>query len=46
MLFLNLLKLCEMFPRQPDQLALYMRQDLLEGPEAPEEPEPPAPPTP
>jgi hypothetical protein len=43
MLFLNLLKLSEMFPRQPDQLALYMRQDLLEGPEAPEEPEPPTP---
>lgn len=47
MLFLNLLKLSEMFPRQPDQLSLYMRQDLLEGPETPEEPEPPpVPPTP
>jgi hypothetical protein len=29
MLFLNLLKLAEMFPRQPEKLALYMRQDLL-----------------
>jgi len=47
MLFLNLCKLMEMFPRKPDQLAIYMRQDLLEGTETPEEPEPPpATPTP
>jgi hypothetical protein len=47
MLFLNLCKLMEMFPRQPEKLALYMRQDLLENPERGEEPEPPlVPPTP
>jgi hypothetical protein len=47
MLFLNLLKLAEMFPRQPDKLNLYMQQHLLENPSAPEDPEaPPAPPTP
>ena len=40
MLFLNLLKIAEMFPRQPEKLALYMRQDLLENPQAPEDPEP------
>lgn len=48
MLFLNLLKLAEMFPRQPEKLALYMQQHLLENPSAEEEedptPEPPAPP--
>ena len=47
MLFLNLLKLAEMFPRQPEKLAMYMQQHLLENPEASEpdpepEPEPPA----
>ena len=41
MLFLNLLKLAEMFPRQPEKLTLYMMQHLLENPSAPEEPEPP-----
>jgi len=46
MLFLNLLKLAEMFPRQPEKLALYMMQHLLENPSAPEEPTPPVPPTP
>lgn len=46
MLFLNLLKLAEMFPRQPENLALYMQQSLLEVPpeEEEEEPEPPQPP--
>ena len=44
MLFLNLLKLAEMFPRQPEKLALYMMQHLLENPESPEEPQPPPPP--
>jgi hypothetical protein len=43
MLFLNLLKLAEMFPRQPDKLDLYMKQSLIEDrPNSPEEP--PAPP--
>jgi len=47
MLFLCLLKLAAMFPRQPEKLSLYMQQHLLENPSAPEEPEPPpAPPTP
>lgn len=46
MLFLNLLKLAEMFPRQPEKLALYMQQHLLENPQSPEEPEPPTPPPP
>lgn len=40
MLFLNLLKIAEMFPRQPERLALYMRQDLLENPQSPPDPEP------
>ena len=45
MLFLNLLKLAEMFPRQPEKCDLYMQQSLLEDhPSAP--PAPPAPPTP
>lgn len=43
MLFLNLLKLAEMFPRQPEKLSLYMMQHLLENPSSPEEPVPPAP---
>ena len=47
MLFLNLIKLMEMFPRQPEKLELYMRQSLLEAPgSGEEEEEPPAPPTP
>jgi hypothetical protein len=48
MLFLNLLKLGEMFARQPEKLPLYMQQHLLENPSSPEEsaPPPPAPPTP
>lgn len=45
MLFLNLLKLAEMFARQPDQLDLYMQQSLLENPQEAEE-EPPPPPGP
>ena len=43
MLFLCLLKLAEMFPRQPEKLNLYMQQHLLENPSAPEEPAPPTP---
>ncbi|MFO1484171.1 MAG: hypothetical protein U1F71_12505 [Verrucomicrobiaceae bacterium] len=43
MLFLNLLKLAEMFPRQPEKLSLYMQQSLLENPSSPPEPEPPPP---
>lgn len=31
MLFLNLLKLAEMFARQPEKLVLYMQQSLLES---------------
>ena len=46
MLYLNLVKLMEMFPRQPEKLPLYMMQHLLENPSSPEEPEPPAPLTP
>jgi hypothetical protein len=42
MLFLNLLKLAEMFPRLPEKLAIYMQQHLLENPTAAEE-EAPAP---
>jgi len=40
MLYLNLVKLMEMFPRQPEKLSLYMMQHLLENPGSPEEPEP------
>ncbi len=39
MLFLNLLKLAEMFARQPEKLALYMKQSLLEAPSHGEEEE-------
>lgn len=48
MLFLNLVKLMEMFPRQSAQLDLYMQQSLLEDhPSAPpEEPPAPTPPAP
>jgi len=48
MLYLNLCKLMEMFPRQPEKLSLYMNQSLLEVPtsEDEEEPAPPTPPTP
>jgi hypothetical protein len=46
MLFLNLVKLMEMFPRQPEKMPIYMQQHLLENPATPEEPEPPEPPTP
>ena len=46
MLYLNLVKLMEMFPRQPEKLALYMQQSLLEVPGGEEEEPPPAPPTP
>ncbi len=44
MLFLNLIKLAEMFARQPEKLALYMRQSLLE--DHPQHPPTPPPPTP
>ncbi len=44
MLFLNLLKLAEMFARQPEKLNLYMQQSLLEETTAPETEEPPTPP--
>jgi hypothetical protein len=43
MLYLNLCKLMEMFPRQPEKLPIYMQQHLLENPESAKEPEPPAP---
>jgi len=46
MLFLDLLKLAEMFPRQPEKLALYMKQSLLEAPSHEEEEPPPTPPGP
>jgi len=46
MLFLTLNKLMEMFPRQPEKLALYMQQSLLENPSSPPAPEPPPPPPP
>ena len=46
MLYLNLVKLMEMFPRQPEKMTIYMQQHRLENPAAPEEPEPPEPPTP
>lgn len=39
-LFFNLLEIAKAFPRQPEKLALYMTQSLLEDPAAPE-PEPP-----
>jgi hypothetical protein len=42
MLFLNLLKLAELWARQPEKLAIYMQQSLLEDPPHPE-PEPPTP---
>ncbi len=44
MLFLNLLKLSEMFARQPEKLSLYMQQHLLEIPGSGDDEEsPPAP---
>lgn len=42
MLYLNLVKLMEMFPRQPEKLDLYMQQSLLLNPATPDE-EPAAP---
>jgi len=42
--YLNLVKLMEMFPRQPEKLSLYMQQSLLENPSSSEEPEPEPPP--
>lgn len=46
-LYLNLVKLMELFPRQPEKMALYMTQALLQAPgsgeEEEEEPEPPPP---
>ena len=44
MLFLNLLKIAEIFPRQPEKLARYMQQSLLEN--HPAQPDDPTPPTP
>lgn len=47
MLYLNLVKLMEMFPRQPEKLALYMKQSLLEThPQQADVPPPPTPPGP
>jgi|GEM_PF-866976 len=46
MLFLNLVKLMEMFARQPEKLPLYMNQSLLENPSSPPPSAPPAPPPP
>jgi hypothetical protein len=46
MLFLNLLKLAEMFARQPEKLGLYMKQSLLEDHPHQQPPTPPQPPTP
>jgi hypothetical protein len=42
-LFFNLIELMKMFPRQPEKLALYMTQGLLEDHPADEEPTPPGP---
>ena len=45
-LYFNLIELMKLFPRQPEKLALYMTQSLLEDhPQAPDAPTPP-PPTP
>ncbi|MBI5684171.1 MAG: hypothetical protein HZC54_03735 [Verrucomicrobia bacterium] len=49
MLFLNLLKIAEVFPRQPEKLDLYMQQSLLQQRRPsqqapPSAPQPPAPP--
>lgn len=46
MLFLNLLKIAEMFPRQPDKLTLYMQQNLLEDQTTVDEEDPPPAPPP
>jgi len=46
MLYLNLCKLMEMFPRQPEKMPIYTQQHLLDNPASAEEPEPPVPPTP
>lgn len=46
MLFLNLLKLSEMFARQPEKLSLYMQQHLLEIPGSGDDEEAPPAPTP
>lgn len=40
-LFKNLLTIALQFPRQPEKIALYMQQHLLENPQSPAEPEPP-----
>ncbi len=40
MLYLNLCKLMEMFPSQPEKMTIYMQQHLLENPIVPEEPTP------
>ena len=48
MLYRSLIKLMELFPRQPEKLALYMQQSLLENPTRnaeDEEPEPEVPPS-
>ncbi len=42
-LFLNLLKLGSLFPRQPEILSTYMQQHLLENPNSPADPEAPEP---
>lgn len=43
MLFLNLLKIAEVFARQPEKLGVYMQQSLLQLP-APPQPPPTQPP--
>ena len=45
MLFLNLLKIAELFPRQEDELDTFMNQSLLEVPQSQDD-ETPTPPTP
>lgn len=46
MLYLNLVKLMEMFPRQPEKCAIYMQQSLLEVPGGEDDDEPPPAPSP
>ena len=47
-LFFNLLAIAGLYPGQPEKLALFMRQDLLEDHPAGDQPPvpPPAPPSP
>ena len=43
MLYLNLVKLMEMFPRQPEKCAIYMQQSLLDVPGSADDEETPPP---